>query len=184
MCFTKAGAREIPIVHHKMGGIFMDKINNMSNMYPEHRTVMDNFIGITYEKSKNTTCKIMREAKYHWEEDVEETREPDISIICTDRKRRKLVYTCVPRFIAEVLSDSTEKVDRGIKMDLYCKIGVEEYWIIDWRKRTIERYLLSDDCDRYILHDIINDDNKDELRILSFPIIDINFDELFDVSDY
>lgn len=156
----------------------------MSDMYPEHRAVMDNFIGITYEKSKNTTCRIMREAKYKWEEDTENTREPDISILCTDRKRHKLVYTSVPRFIAEVLSDSTEKTDRNEKMELYCKIGVEEYWLIDWRKKTIERYMLSDDAEEYLLHDIITKDNKEGLCILSFPAITLDFDELFDVEDY
>lgn len=161
----------------------MEKIKDMGNMYPEHRTVMDNFIGITYPKVKGTTCKVMREAKYHWEEDTEEYREPDISILCSDRKRQKLVYTAVPRFVAEVLSTSTEKYDRNEKKNLYCKIGVEEYWLIDWRKKTIERYLLSDDALEYLLYDTISEDNKSELNILSFPTITIDFDELFDVSE-
>jgi Uma2 family endonuclease len=36
----------------------------------------------------------------------------------------------------EVLSDSTEKYDRNEKMELYRTVGVSEYWIVDWRKKT------------------------------------------------
>ena len=32
----------------------------------------------------------------------------------------------------EVLSDAAEKYDRGEKMETYCKVGVSEYWIVDW----------------------------------------------------
>lgn len=35
----------------------------------------------------------------------------------------------------EVLSDATEQYDRGEKMELYKKVEVAEYWIVDWRKK-------------------------------------------------
>ncbi len=41
----------------------------------------------------------------------------------------------------EVLSDSTEVYDRKEKMEIYCKTGVSEYWIVDWRKRQVKKYL-------------------------------------------
>ncbi|MDI9363944.1 MAG: Uma2 family endonuclease [Flavobacterium sp.] len=48
----------------------------------------------------------------------------------------------VPDFIIEVLSDSTEKNDRGIKFEDYALHCVKEYWIVDPIKETIEQYLL------------------------------------------
>lgn len=42
----------------------------------------------------------------------------------------------------EILSDSTEKIDRGIKYIDYAAHGVAEYWIVDAEKKTIEKYLL------------------------------------------
>ncbi len=48
----------------------------------------------------------------------------------------------VPDFIVEILSDSTEKNDRGIKFEDYALHGVKEYWIVDTTKETIEQYLL------------------------------------------
>ena len=50
-----------------------------------------------------------------------------------------------PDFIAEILSDSTEEIDRGIKFDDYAAHGVVEYWIIDSEQESIEQYGLSGD---------------------------------------
>ena len=51
-----------------------------------------------------------------------------------------------PDFIAEVLSESTEAVDRGVKLDDYAAHGVQEYWIIDPTAELIEQYILSADA--------------------------------------
>lgn len=130
----------------------------------------------------------MREAKYSWEEDKDENgcqirREPDFSILCGVRKRKNLAYTDVPRFIAEVLSNSTEKDDRGEKMDLYLKVGVEEVWLIDPRILVVERYILDDTGESFLLHDIIkrtdSDEIRDTLHPLLFPHLLIPFDDIF-----
>jgi Uma2 family endonuclease len=47
-----------------------------------------------------------------------------------------------PDFIAEILSPSTEKNDRGIKFEDYALHGVTEYWLVDPVKKIIEQYLL------------------------------------------
>jgi Uma2 family endonuclease len=47
-----------------------------------------------------------------------------------------------PDLIVEVLSDSTEAVDRGIKFEDYAAHGVGEYWIVDPDQETLEQYLL------------------------------------------
>lgn len=49
----------------------------------------------------------------------------------------------VPDFIAEVLSESTEKYDRGVKFQDYEAHKVAEYWIIDPRTKTVEQYFLN-----------------------------------------
>ena len=50
-----------------------------------------------------------------------------------------------PDFVCEVLSSSTEKVDRGIKFKDYEAHGVREYWIIDPEAEIIEQYVLKRD---------------------------------------
>jgi len=56
----------------------------------------------------------------------------------------------VPDLAVEVLSESTEKNDRGVKFEDFAAHGVGEYWIIDTDAETVEQYLLRDHT--YELH--------------------------------
>lgn len=134
---------------------------------------MSNIESCIRKWTENLRCVVLREAEYQWEDADNEKYEPDISILCGIRHRKKLCYTDVPRFICEILSDSTENVDRTKKMEVYAKVGVQEYWLADWRVRggKIERYMLSDDGEKFLLHDIIDGkaDPDAEINIISFP---------------
>lgn len=50
----------------------------------------------------------------------------------------------VPDFVVEVLSETTERFDRGVKFEDYEAHGVQEYWIIDPTegRETVEQYVL------------------------------------------
>lgn len=48
----------------------------------------------------------------------------------------------IPDFIVEILSESTEARDRGVKFEDYAAHGVGEYWIVDSEAETVEQYLL------------------------------------------
>ena len=80
-----------------------------------------------------------------------------------------------PDFIAEVLSDSTEARDRGIKFDDYALHDVFEYWIFDSFERTIEQYSLLNQ------HYKLNQKLKaGRLTSLSIPGFEILIAALFD----
>jgi Uma2 family endonuclease len=49
-----------------------------------------------------------------------------------------------PDLIVEVLSESTEAIDRGIKFEDYATHGVAEYWIVDPVAEIIEQYVLQE----------------------------------------
>jgi Uma2 family endonuclease len=50
-----------------------------------------------------------------------------------------------PDFVVEVLSPSTEKIDREIKFVDYAAHHVAEYWIVDSEKEIVEQYFLGED---------------------------------------
>ena len=53
-------------------------------------------------------------------------------------------FTLVPDWVCEVLSPSTERKDRQIKMPIYARFGVAFAWLLDPRQRTLETYALQD----------------------------------------
>ena len=76
-------------------------------------------------------------------------RKPDLLLIPPDQYHLvgKNVFHGVPSFVAEILSPTTEHIDRGDKRDEYAQLGIGEYWIIDFPNRAIEIYQLRDQPD-------------------------------------
>lgn len=158
----------------------------MANTYIEHSIVIHNFITTVGSQLKSSVCRVFGDSvKYKWIENENKPVIPDVSINCDIKNRRATNFLGVPRFIMEVLSDSTEQYDRNDKMELYKKVEVAEYWLVDWRKKQVEAYMLTpdetsvDDAE-YKLLSVITEENKADLKIRMFPNIKIDFDDLFD----
>ena len=64
-------------------------------------------------------------------EDVNTMVEPDISVVCDRSKIDKHGCKGAPDMIIEILSPSTRRHDRLVKLNLYQQAGVREYWIVD-----------------------------------------------------
>ena len=74
---------------------------------------------------------------------VSETRyfHPDVTVTCDSRDRGKVKAIQSPRFIVEVLSPTTELIDRTWKLQNYCvHPTIEEYILIDSQSFKIESY--------------------------------------------
>lgn len=70
-------------------------------------------------------------------ESVDTVVEPDISVVC-DRSRLD-VHGCqgAPDLVMEILSPTTQRRDQLVKLNLYQRAGVREYWIVDPENRTV-----------------------------------------------
>ncbi len=72
--------------------------------------------------------------------------EPDIAFWglekAKDFKPNQMKFPA-PDFVVEVLSETTEKIDRGIKFIDYALHQVAEYWIIDPDTQFVEQYVLA-----------------------------------------
>lgn len=71
--------------------------------------------------------------------------EPDICFFKSEKaakfKEDQKLFPA-PDLVVEVLSKSTEKYDRGIKLEDYALHGIKEYWIVDSKQKIIEKYIL------------------------------------------
>ena len=75
-------------------------------------------------------------------EDVDTMVEPDISVVCDHGKLDSHGCKGAPDLVVEVLSPSTQRHDRLVKLDLYQRAGVREYWIISPEEKTAQVFLL------------------------------------------
>ncbi len=77
--------------------------------------------------------------------------QPDVLYVSPER--REILQTWVegaPDVVVEVLSPSTARMDRLLKLNRYAEGGVREYWLVDPAARTIEFYV--SDGQRFVVH--------------------------------
>lgn len=77
-------------------------------------------------------------------ENVYTVVEPDISVICDPNKLDEKGCKGAPDMIAEILSPTSARQDKLIKLNLYQRAGVPEYWIIDPVYKSVQVLLLND----------------------------------------
>ena len=95
--------------------------------------------------------------------------EPDIAFwrkaIADNFDSKQLLFPA-PDWVVEIVSPSTEKIDRTIKYNDYALHGVSEYWIIDPDKQTVEQYLLDTIKETYTLHRKVGIEDEIESQII------------------
>lgn len=161
------------------------QITDMAGASPDHSAVITNFVNMVYNQLKDSTCRVYPDnVQYKWKmnDGSEKTVIPDASINCHIKSRKGNSFINAPQFVLEVLSPSTAQFDQTEKKDIYRSEEVPEYWIIDIRKRSIELYDLDyeDDIPKYFLVDTVTCENKEDLHLIHFPHIKIDFEQLFD----
>ena len=95
---------------------------------------------------------------------------PDVVWISHERLQtalqadRKLHTT--PELVVEVLSPGAEneRRDREVKLKLYSRRNAKEYWIVNWRERTLEIYRRQDGV--LELYKTLNEDDRVESPLL------------------
>lgn len=75
-------------------------------------------------------------------EDVDTMVEPDISVVCDRNKLDDHGCKGAPDLVIEILSPSSLRHDRLVKLGLYQRAGVREYWIVNPDERTVQVFTL------------------------------------------
>ena len=70
------------------------------------------------------------------------TVQPDLMILSNKSGFTENSFVGVPIVAIEVLSASTSAVDHIVKMDLYMRFGVQEYWIVSPKNHTVQVFTL------------------------------------------
>ncbi len=84
---------------------------------------------------------------YYQEGDRSKSVSPDLMVVLGASKHIRSSYRLweepkAPDFVLEIASESTHRIDRGVKRDLYAGMGVLEYWQYDPTGSYLEPPLL------------------------------------------
>jgi len=77
-------------------------------------------------------------------EDVDLVVQPDLMVVCDQSKVDRHGVHGAPDLVIEILSESSVRIDRLTKLDLYQRAGVREYWIVDPFTRIVSVYTLKE----------------------------------------
>lgn len=105
-------------------------------------------------------------------EDVDTMVEPDISIVCDPSKLDKHGCKGAPDMVVEILSPSTQRHDRLVKLGLYQRAGVREYWIVNPEDQTVQVMLL-DDSGVLQLHEVYDRQGVAKVNVLDGCFIEL-----------
>lgn len=75
---------------------------------------------------------------------VDTVVQPDLVVICDPSKLDGHGCKGAPDLVIEILSPSTRQHDRLVKLNLYQRAGVKEYWIVDPDEKTVIVMTLED----------------------------------------
>ena len=108
-------------------------------------------------------------------------------IICDRNQIKKDKYRGVPRFVVETLSPATSLRDKTIKKEKYARLGIDEYWIVSPRERSVEVYYLEDQeykmVGSHILVEDVEDGNYNAdllLTLKALPMVSIVLKDIFE----
>ncbi|MGM0410880.1 MAG: Uma2 family endonuclease [Bacillota bacterium] len=79
------------------------------------------------------------------DEDIKTVIQPDILVVCDEKKLDEKGCKGAPDLVIEIISPSSAGRDRKYKRNLYEKHGVKEYWLVDYSEEIVEVYLLTID---------------------------------------
>lgn len=106
-------------------------------------------------------------------EDVDTVVEPDICVICDQSKLDKHGCKGAPDLIVEILSPSALRHDRLVKLNLYQRARVREYWIVDPENRSVMVFL-PDSSGSFRLHEDYGREDVAKVNVLDGCFIELS----------
>ena len=96
---------------------------------------------------------------------------PDISVLCDPEKFSEQRYEGAPAIAVEILSPGSMRTDLFTKLNKYQLAGVQEYWIVSPKSKTIIVHTFSKgEVNEYTLEETLASGIFEDLKI---PLSDI-----------
>lgn len=145
-----------------------------------HQTVLGELFYLIsdYIRKKGGRCRVLPDLDTKLDTDEDTIVRPDISVICDPEKLTDRRCEGSPDWIIEIVSPGNARNDYLRKLELYQRVGIREYWIVDPMKKSVIVYVFQgEDLDMtpYCFDDKITPDIYKDL-IIDFSLIDEKLD--------
>ena len=149
-----------------------------------HQDVSGYIFYIFYDYLKDKECKVY-EAPFdvrlpesdEADDDIPTVVQPDILVVCDKSKLDRRGMRGAPDLVVEILSEHTAKKDMTVKLDLYERHRVKEYWIVNSNGKNIMVFKFDNKSKKYKRPETYFP--GDELKAGIFKGLIINVDDVF-----
>ena len=110
-----------------------------------HQQLMNFLEGKKFEAFAAPFDVRLFEEKIDSPDEVDTVVQPDITVICDRSRLDERGYRGAPETVIEILSPTSKRIDRLVKLNLYQRAKVKEYWIVSPEEKSVQVYLLDGD---------------------------------------
>jgi len=111
---------------------------------------------------------------YEEDESDDTVVQPDITVICDEKKRGYEGCRGTPDFVIEILSPSNTAIEMERKLKLYQNAGVREYWIVDPENKGVTAYWFEKGAIQFYTYN-----SADTVPVGIFPDLKITLEQVF-----
>jgi Uma2 family endonuclease len=142
---------------------------------PRHQKIVGELHGAMHSYFKGGPCRLFV-APMDVVLSEENVVQPDLFVVCDPDQVKRTHIAGGPALAVEVISDSSASRDRLLKMALYARSGVKEFWLVTPWPSMVEVYVLRGA--QYVVHGVLGKDQT--LVSPSFPDLQIVLRDVFD----
>jgi Uma2 family endonuclease len=106
-------------------------------------------------------------------EDVDTVVVPDLCVVCDKNKLDERGCKGAPDLIIEILSPTSRRHDRLVKLELYQRAGVREYWLVNPEDKTVQVMLL-DEAGNLRIHEDYGREDVAKVNVLDDCTIELS----------
>ena len=177
--FTYADYKEWELGVRERYEIVYGEAFAMAGPNTRHQEILGELFSQFHAYFRGKPCKVYPapyDIRLFYEEDESDDTvvQPDISVICDEKKRGPEGCRGAPDLVVEILSPSNTAIEMERKLKLYQQAGVREYWVVDPQNSGLTVYCFRNG---FIQANTYGKDGVVPVSI--FPGLDIALEQVF-----
>jgi len=176
--FTYADYKEWELAEGERYEVIYGEAYAMSAPNTKHQEILMALSNQIYNYLKGKPCRVYAapfDVRLFYEEDESDDTvvQPDITVICDEKKRGYEGCRGVPDLVIEILSPSNTAIEMERKFSLYQDAGVREYWIVNPENKKVTVYQFQKDAIPTYYK------SADTVPVSIFPELNISLEQVF-----